>query len=48
MAEGDRKRSLALADEMRTGIAEYQRRLDAQGSVQRRIRVVELPLSDYL
>lgn len=48
LAEGDRERSLALADEMRAGIAEYQRRLDAQGIVQRRIRVVELPLSDYL
>jgi hypothetical protein len=48
MAAGDRKRSLALADEMRTGIAEHQRRLDAHGIVQRRIRVVELPLSDYL
>jgi hypothetical protein len=48
MAEGDRERSLALADEMRTGIAEHQRRLDAKGIVQRRIRIVELPLSDYL
>ncbi|WP_329246744.1 hypothetical protein OG417_52265 [Actinoallomurus sp. NBC_01490] len=48
LADGDRERSLALADEMRTGIAEHQRRLDAHGIVQRRIRVVELPLSDYL
>jgi hypothetical protein len=48
MAEGDRKRSLALADEMRDDIAQHQRRLDAQGIVQRRLRIVELPLSDYL
>jgi hypothetical protein len=48
MAEGDRERSLALADEMRAGLAEHQRRLDARGIVQRRIRIVELPLSDYL
>jgi hypothetical protein len=48
MAEGDRERSRALADEMRAGIAEHQRRLDVRGIVQRRIRVVELPLSDYL
>jgi hypothetical protein len=48
MAKGDRKRSLVLADEMRDGIAEYQRRLDARGIVQRRMRIVELPLSDYL
>jgi hypothetical protein len=40
--------SLALADEMRGGIAEYQRRLDEQGIVQRRVWIVELPLSDYL
>jgi hypothetical protein len=48
MAEGDRERALVLADEMRASIAEYQRRLDAKGIVQRRVRVVELPLSDYL
>lgn len=48
MAKGDRERSLALADEMREGIAEHQRRLDAQGIIQRRLRIVELPLSDYL
>jgi hypothetical protein len=48
MAEGDRERSLALADGMRDGIAEHQRRLDAYGIVQRRLRIVELPLSDYL
>ncbi|MFB9830961.1 DUF6879 family protein [Actinoallomurus acaciae] len=48
MAMGDRERSLALADEMRDGIAEHQRRLDAQGIIQRRLRIVELPLSDYL
>lgn len=48
MAEGDRERSLVLADEMRGGIAEHQRRLDAHGIVQRRLRIVELPLSDYL
>jgi hypothetical protein len=48
MAEGDRDRALLLADEMRAGIAEHQHRLDAQGIVQRRLRVVELPLSDYL
>lgn len=48
MAEGDRERSLALADEMRAGIAEHQRRLDAHGIVQRRLRIVEFPLSDYL
>lgn len=48
MAKGDRERSLALADEMRDGIAEHQRRLDAQGIIQRRLRIVELPLSDYL
>ncbi|MGH3373433.1 MAG: DUF6879 family protein [Actinoallomurus sp.] len=48
MAGGDRERSLKLADGMRAGTAEHQRRLDAQGIVQRRIRVVELPLSDYL
>jgi hypothetical protein len=48
MAEGDQERALVLADEMRAGIAEHQRRLDAKGIVQRRVRVVELPLSDYL
>ena len=48
MSNGDRERSLALADEMCDGIAEYQRRLDKQGVVQRRVRIVELPLSDYL
>jgi hypothetical protein len=48
MAEGDRERALLLADEMRASIAEHQRRLDARGIVQRRLRVVELPLSDYL
>jgi hypothetical protein len=48
MAEGDRERSLILADDMRTGIAEHQRRLDAHGIVQHRVRIVELPFSDYL
>jgi hypothetical protein len=48
MAEGDRERALLLADEMRASIAEHQCRLDARGIVQRRLRVVELPLSDYL
>ncbi|MCO5968934.1 DUF6879 family protein [Actinoallomurus soli] len=47
-AEGDRERSLALAEEMRAGIAELQRRLDAQGIVQRRVRIVDLPVTDYL
>jgi hypothetical protein len=48
MAEGDRVRALALADEMRDGIAEHQRRLDERGIIQRRVRIVELPLTDYL
>jgi len=48
MAEGDHERALALADEMRDGIAEHQRRLDQRGIVQRRVRIVELPLTDYL
>ena len=48
MIKGDRERSLALADEMRDGIAEHQRRLDAHDIIQRRLRIVELPLSDYL
>ena len=33
---------------MGAGIGEHQRRLDAKGIVQRRVRVVEVPLSDYL
>jgi hypothetical protein len=48
MAEGDRDGALALAEEMRAGIARHQRRLDARRIVQQRVRVVELPLSDYL
>lgn len=48
MAEGDWPRAHLLADEMRIGISEHQRRLDAKGIVQRRVRFVELPLSDYL
>ncbi len=48
MVKGDRERSLSLADEMRAGIADHQRRLDARGITQRRLRIVELPLSDYL
>jgi Family of unknown function (DUF6879) len=48
MAEGDWRRAHLLADQMRTGIREHQRRLDAKGIVQRRIRIVELPLTDYL
>ncbi|MEV5704492.1 DUF6879 family protein [Actinoallomurus sp. NPDC052274] len=47
-AEGDRERSLALAEEMRAGISELQRRLDAHGIVQRRVRIVDLPATDYL
>ncbi|MGI8335878.1 DUF6879 family protein [Actinomadura scrupuli] len=48
MAEGDWSRSHLLADQMRAGIREHQRRLDAKGIIQRRVRFVELPLSDYL
>jgi hypothetical protein len=48
MAEGDWQRAHLLADEMRAGISEHQRRLDAKGIVQCRVRFVELPLSDYL
>jgi hypothetical protein len=48
MAEGDWRRAHLLADQMGDGIREHQRRLDAKGIVQRRLRVVEVPLSDYL
>lgn len=48
MAEGDRDRSLALAEAMRPGIAAHQQCLDEHSIVQRRVRIVELPLTDYL
>lgn len=48
MAQGDEGLAWRLADEMRDGIAEHQRRLDARGIVQRRVRVVATPLTDYL
>ncbi|MEV0403015.1 DUF6879 family protein [Actinoallomurus sp. NPDC050550] len=48
LAAGDRERSLVLAEEMRAGIAELQRRLDGHGIVQRRVRIVDLPITDYL
>jgi len=48
MDRGDEDLAWRLADEMRHGIADHQRRLDAKGIVQRRVRVVATPLSDYL
>lgn len=47
-AKGDPETAIAQAEEMRTGIAEHQRRLDEAGIAQHRARIVELPLSDYL
>jgi hypothetical protein len=47
-AKGDPETALAQAEEMRTGIAGHQRRLDEASITQYRARIVELPLSDYL
>lgn len=48
MAGGDWGLAYRLAEEMRPGISDHQLRLDAEKIVQRRVRVVELPLTDYL
>jgi hypothetical protein len=48
MARGDWAASMRLAEELRPSRAELQAKLDAHGIVQRRVRVVTRPLTDYL
>ncbi|MEU8268332.1 DUF6879 family protein [Sphaerisporangium sp. NPDC049002] len=48
MAEGEWKKSLRLAEEMRAGRMEHQRELDRHGIVQRRIRFICEPPTPYL
>ncbi|GAA3794068.1 hypothetical protein GCM10022226_11700 [Sphaerisporangium flaviroseum] len=48
MIEGDWRKSLRLAEEMRAGRVQHQRELDRSGIVQRRIRFVCDPPTPYL
>jgi hypothetical protein len=48
MARGDWDRSMRLAEELRPSRVELQAKLDAHGIVQRRVRVVTTPLTEYL
>jgi hypothetical protein len=48
MERGDWNTAVRLIEEMRGGRAEFQRKLDRQGIVQRRIRIVGHPVTPYL